>query len=187
MLAGSLLCGGLLQDANGQIADVMTDGFGVRHSIFAAVELNRNAGFGNEDAGKSVATVHISVRILDYASDSRFYGVVNGDFSEFDPVAGVAAQEIWADHKCHQNRGLPTISVLALNGRIRQGETTIDFAARPRHIGQPVPGDEIVMQKILEADVTDPMPHLAMRATTKRSPLSVTLTVKSIMCRLKAN
>jgi hypothetical protein len=187
VLAGLLLCDGFLHDANGQTAQTKTDELGVRHSVFAAVELDRNADFVKGDADKPIATMHVAVRILDYASDSRFYGVVNGDFSEFDPIQGVSSREIWADRKCHQNRGFPKIWIVALNGWISQGTTRIDIAARPRHIGQLLPSDEIVLRKVVTMGVGDSAPHLDMRVTTKRSPLSVVLTVKSTVCRLKAD
>jgi len=185
MLVGLVLCVGIFDGANGQAVIATAAEFGVRHAIIATLDLDRGAAASRANVGELKATMRISVRILDYASDSRFYGVVDGNFSDFDPSKGPARQEIWADHKCHQNRGLPTIWVVAINGRIAQGETISDISARPRHIGQRVPSDEIVIQKDLNMDVSDPTRSLVIRAKTKRSPLSFAVILKSTKCRLK--
>ena len=130
------------------------------------------------------ATMRISVRILDYSADARFYGVVQGNFSEFDPGKGAAAQEIWADQKCHRNRGLPRIWVLSINEKIEQSGTIFNISARPRHIGQRLPLDEIIVQNIPNVGVSDTVQSLVMRAKPKNGWLGVKLSIKSTVCRL---
>ena len=183
MLVGLALCISRSPDANGQVLNANADEIGVRHAVIAAIEADRDAASAKGNIEELNATMHISVRILNYAPDYRFYGVVDSKFSDFDPSKGAAAQEIWADRKCHQNRGLPKIWVLAINGRIARGETFFDIAARPRHIGEWVPSDEIVMQKDRKMDLSDPNQSLVMLARTTQSRLSVKLTLMSTKCR----
>jgi len=178
-----LLCVGLLPDSQAFAATANT--IGVRHTITAAVEPESGAASGTENSKHDNATINILVRILNYAPDLRFYGVVDGEFSGFDPSKGAAAQEIWADRKCHINRGFPKIWVLAINGRITKGETVSDVAARPRQIGKWVPADEIVMQKDPKKDVGDPNQIAVTYARTAQSRLSVKLTLMSSKCSLK--
>jgi hypothetical protein len=187
LLVGLVLGLGLLHNANGQAANATADEFGVRHAITAAIELDRDAPFAKANGGELKATMRISVRILDYASDSRFYGVVEGNFSEFDPRKGAAAKEIWADQKCHRNRGLPRIWVLTISERIAQAGTISDISARPRHIGQRLPSDEIVIQSVPKMDASDSTSNLVVRAKPKHSWLGVELILKSTVCRLNQN
>jgi hypothetical protein len=197
------LCIGRPHDANGQGRNVNADEAGVRHALTAAVEADSDAGAdmgGIEQPGNAQelgvttkertataeaprATIHVLLRILDYAPDSRFYGVVDGGFPDFDPGKGAPAREIWADRKCHRHRGFPRIWVSAINGRITRGKTVFDVAARPRHIGEWLPIDEIVMQKDPQTNPGNPAQRLVMQARTTQSRVNVTLTLTSTKCR----
>ena len=184
MLAGLALCICQCQGASGQGLNANSNETGVRHAIIAAIEADQGADAAKRDVEARNATLDILVRVLDYASDSRFYDVVDGKFSSFDPGKGAEAQEIWADRKCHQNRGFPRIWVLAINGRITRGETVFDVAARPRHVGQLVPKDELVTQRDRNVELNDPNQNLVTLVHTTDSRLSVKLTLKSTKCRL---
>jgi hypothetical protein len=168
---------------NGPILSASANEIGVRHAIFGEVEPNRDGASANAEGEALHATVDISVRVLDYSRDYRFYGVVDGKFSDFDLGEGAAAQEIWADPACHQNRGPPTIWVLAIDGRITQGKTSSEIAARPRHIGEWLPADEIVMQRDRQAGLNNPNQSLFMLARTSQSHLSVKLILRSESCQ----
>ena len=111
MLVGLALCVGQSHGVSGQGLNT-----GVRHAIIAAVEADQDTTAAKRDVEARKATVDIMVRVLDYALDYRFYGVVDGKFSDFDPGSGAKGQGIWADRGCHQYRGLPRIWVLAING-----------------------------------------------------------------------
>ena len=130
------------------------------------------------------ATIDVMMRVLNYASDYRFYGVVDGKFSDFDPASGAQEREIWADTKCHQSRGLPKIWVLAINGKITRGDKVFDIAARPRQVGVSVPKDEVVTQRDRNVELNDPNQDLVTLARTTESQLSVKLNLKSVKCRL---
>src|SRR5579862_1896000 len=185
MLLGLALCIGQSHGVNGQGLNTNITGTGVRHAIIAAVAADQDTAAAKRDGEARNATVDIMVRVLDYATDYRFYGVVDGKFSDFDPDSGAKAQEIWADQKCHQYRGLPRIWVLAVNGRITRGDTVFDIAARPRHVGELVPKDEVITQKDRnEVELDDPDQSVVTLARTTESRLTVKLTLKSTTCRL---
>jgi hypothetical protein len=184
MPVGLALCIGQSHGVNGQGLNTNTNETGVRHALIAAIEADQDAATAKRDVKARNATVDIELRILNYASDYRFYGVVDGKFSDFDPGSGSEAQQIWADQRCHQYRGLPRIWVLAINGRITRGETVLDIAARPRHVGELVPKDEIVTQKDRNVELNDPNQSVVTLARTTESRLSVKLTLKSTKCRL---
>jgi hypothetical protein len=187
MLVGLALCIGQTHGVSGQGLNANTNGIGVRHAIIAAVEADQDATAAKRDVEARNATVDIQVRVLDYALDHRFYGVVDGKFSDFDRGSGAKEQEIWADRECHQYRGLPRIWVLAINGRIPRGETVLDIAARPRHVGELVPKDEVITQKDRNVEFDDPNQSVVIFARTTESRLSIKLTLKSTKCRLSAD
>jgi hypothetical protein len=181
-LAGLMLWIGQPESARGQGLDFET---GVRHAIVASIDASDNVAAVKQDVKPRSATVDITVRVLSYAADYRFFGEVDGKFSDFDPDNGAEAQEIWTEQKCHQNRGLPKIWVLAVNGKITRGDSVFDIAARPRHLGQLVPQDEVVTQRDRNVEFSDPNKDLVMLARTTASRLSVRLNLKSTKCRLK--
>jgi len=183
VLMGLALYIGQSHGVVGQGLNIKTSRTGVRHALIAAVEADQDTAAAKRDVEARNATVDILVRVLDYAPDSRFYGVVDGKFSDFDPGSGAKAQEIWADQKCHQYRGLPRIWVLAINGKSTRGEAAFDIAARPRHVGELVPKDEVVTQKGRNAELDDdPNQSVVTLARTTESRLSVKLTLKSTKC-----
>lgn len=186
ILAGLALSVGQSRSASGQGITNAND-TGVRHVIIATVEAGRDTAAPKQDAEKRSATVDVMVRVLSYASDYRFYGVVDGKFSDFDPDSGAKAQEIWAEGKCHQDRGLPRLWVLAINGKITRGDRTFDIAARPRHVGELVPKDEVVTQRDRNVEVNDPNQNLVTLARTTESRINITLNLKSAKCRLNNN
>jgi hypothetical protein len=186
MLGGLALCMGQSRSVSSQGLNTNTKTIetGVRHAIIAAVEADQDTTSAKRDAESRSATVDIMVRVLDYALDYRFYGVVDGKFSDFDPDRGAKAQEIWADQRCHQYRGLPRIWVLAINGKITRGDRVFDIAAQPRHLGVLVPKDEVITQKDRNVELDDPNQSVVTFARTTESRLSVKLTLKSTKCRL---
>ena len=184
LLVGLALCIGQSHGASGQGLNINPNETGVRHALIAAIEADQDAAAPKQDVEALNSTVDILVRVLDYATDSRFFGVVDGKFSNFDLSKGAAAQEIWADRKCHQKRGFPRIWVLAINGTIARGEMVLNVAAVPRHIGELVPRDEVVTQRDPHVDLNDPNQNLVTLARTTDSRLRIELTIKSTKCRL---
>ena len=185
LLVGFVLGIGCSLEAHSQAIDATENKFGVRHSITAALELDPAVIAAKSSLESLKVSVVVSVRILDYANDARFYGLVNINFFEINPSMEPAAQEVWADNKCHQNRGLPHIWVLAIDGKIAQGTTISNIAARPRHIGVWLPNDEIVMQKDPKIDLSNPNQSLILRAKTTQSRIGIKLTLNSTKCHRK--
>jgi hypothetical protein len=184
LLVGLTLRITLISDAKAQSLNEDVREAGVRHSLVASVVSDRDNASAGEDAEAAKATVDISVRVLDYAHDYRFYGVVHGKFSDFNPRMGAAAQEIWADPVCHQNRGLPTMTVLAIDGRITQNGKSSEFTARPRHIGARLPVDEIVLKRDSVAGPSNPNQSFVMLASTSQSHVIVELILKTANCHV---
>jgi len=180
------LCLGQSHDVNGQGLNTNINETGVRHAIIAAVEADQGGSAAKQDGEARNATVDIQVRVLDYAPDYRFFGVVDGKFSDFDPGSGAKPEEIWSDRKCHQYRGLPRIWVLAINGKITRGDSVLEIAAQPRHVGELVPKDEVVTQKDRNEERDDPNRSVVTLARTTESRLSIRLTLVSTKCRLNA-
>jgi hypothetical protein len=185
LLTGLTLCVTWFSAAKAQSLNEDVREAGVGHSLVASVVSDRDSGSVGQDANSAKVTVDVSVRVLDYAHDYRFYGVVHGKFSDFDPGQGAAAQEIWADPVCHQNRGLPTITVLAIDGQITRQQKSSDITARPRIIGGRLPVDEIVVQRDrLAGGLSNPNQSLVMLAGTSQSHLIVKLVLKTANCRV---
>jgi hypothetical protein len=146
--------------------DAAAEETGVRHELTASVAAGSPASGAGEPAG-----VTVTVRIVDIAPDSRFAALVSTDFAAPGP------RVIWADAKCHRDRGWPRVWLLAVDGPA--------ISARPRHIGQRIPDDEIIVQKQLDGP-GEPVTTLAMAARTTRSRLGVRLTLTLRPCRLDA-
>jgi hypothetical protein len=163
LLAGLILCfTGISQFSNAR-AQSLNGGvneMGIRHSLVAAIEPDRDSVSASQDGDAKKVTVDVSVRVLDYAHDYRFYGVVHGKFPDFDPRLGATAQEIWADPACHQNRGLPTMTV----------------------IGGRLPVDEIVLKRDSMAVPSNPNQSLVTLASTSQSHVTVKLILKTANC-----
>ncbi len=185
MILGLGLSFGPWHDASSQTLN--SNGTGVRHAIVATVEADQDNEAEKRGAEPRIVNLDVTIRIVDYANDSRFFGVVDGKFPDFDRNRGAQPQQIWADRKCHQNRGLPRIWVLAIDGKITEGEKgekVFDIAARPRQVGVSVPQDEIVTQRDRHVELNDPNRDLLTLAKTTESRLNVRLDLKSVVCPL---
>jgi hypothetical protein len=184
MLAGLALCIGQPHGVRSQGLNTSINEAGIRHAIIASIELAQRNATAKRDAEPQNASINIKIRVMSFASDYGFFGVVDGKFSDFDPDSGAEAREIWAEDKCHQDRGLPKIWVLAITGKITRDGQTLDITARPRQVGVSVPQDEIVTQKDRNVELNDPNQNLVTVARTTGSGLSVRLDLKSAKCRV---
>jgi hypothetical protein len=150
---------------------------GVTHELAVSFMPEPRFGTGSSFA----ADVTISVRIVDYAPDSRFFSTISARFLDTDPPDRV----IWADEKCHIDRGLPKIWLLAADGTIGRGASVSRVSARPRTIGQHLPADEIILQKQnVRQSTSGLMRALSMMAVTTGSGLQIKLTLMTQGCAL---
>ncbi len=164
---------------------------GVRHILKGSLSFDTGGVPGNSlrkstkdlPARKGAAAdIQIDVRISDHAPNADFYGVVKTKFSNVREGQPAAEQTIWEAAKCHYDRGLPKISVLAIHGEITDGDTSTRVMALPRHIGKLMPDDEIVVSRQVPFGLNRDGAELLMRAATKASGLMVMLRLVTKHC-----
>jgi hypothetical protein len=103
---------------------------------------------------------------------------------DFAAADGAPEQKIWEDRRCHQRRGLPTTTIVAVDGTLDRSSSRQPISARRRHIGLRVPTDEIRQAQSLPAGRDDHGRYLAFRIETSVSHVAVLLKVYSADCAL---
>jgi hypothetical protein len=167
---------------------------GVRHIVYLTVKSDdpdlqkADGAAGQEDeAAKETpkATLKLTLRISDHAQETSFFGDVPITAANFDPVKGSPEQEVWQDERCHHERGFPRVLLMAVDGLIAHGSDKQLVEARPRHIGLPVPWDEIMMASSLQFSADDRGPFIETGTQTKESHLSVVLKIYMLPCQVQ--
>jgi hypothetical protein len=173
--------------ANGQPPSLR----GVRHVLYLTVksddpDLQKADGSDaqkNESAKQTPnATLKVTVRISDHAQETSFFGNVPTTLADFDPAKGSPEQEIWRDARCHRERSFPKMSVVAVDGLIAHGPDKQIVETRPRHIGLPIPVDEVLMASGFQYGTDDRGSFLETRTRTSESHLSVVLKMYILPC-----
>jgi hypothetical protein len=164
---------------------------GVRHVLYLTVksddpDLQKADGTDaqkNETAKETPkATLKVTVRISDHAQETSFFGDVPATAADFDPAKGSPEQEIWHDARCHHERSFPKMSVVAIDGSIAHGPDKQIVETRPRHIGLPIPWDEVLMASAFQFGADDLGPFMETRTRTSESHLSVVLKMYILPC-----
>jgi hypothetical protein len=164
---------------------------GVKHVLYLSVksedpDLQRADGADaqkNEPAKETPkAALKVTVRISDHALETSFFGNVSATAADFDPAKGSPEQEIWRDARCHHERSLPKMSVVAVDGLIARGPDKQIVETRPRHIGLPIPWDEVLMASGIQFGADDRGSFLETRTRTSESHLSVALKMYILPC-----
>jgi len=124
-----------------RIIDFQKDG--IRFQIKAAIKADPATAYAGPTGDRSRASLAVKLRISSHARESQFFGVVSRNFSVFSPSSGSAEKLFWQDTTCHQRRGLPKTTVVAIDGSITRDGTQIQVHARPRQLGLLLPKDEI--------------------------------------------
>jgi hypothetical protein len=168
---------------------------GVRHVLYLTVKSEdpdlqkadgSSAGQEDESAKETPkATLKLTLRISDHAQETSFFGDVPITAANFDPVKGSPEQKVWQDERCHHERGFPRVLLMAVDGLITHGSDKQLVEARPRHIGLPVPWDEIMMASGLQFSADDRGPFIETRTQTKESHLSVVLKIYMLPCQVQ--
>jgi hypothetical protein len=153
---------------------------GVSHRLYVSLAFDPAAPARREQEAR--ATLTALVRISDHASDSRFFGTAFATFTDFAVGDTPPERLVWKDTTCHQDRGLPKISVVSLNGLVKTGETETVVAARPRHIGKHLPADEIVPQQAFKMGTDQEGRYALGTALTHESRVRVTVKLYTITC-----
>ncbi len=131
------------------------------------------------------ATLRVVVRLSDHSQETSFFGDVPASVANFDLTKGSPEQQIWQDESCHHERGFPRMLVIAVDGVIAHGSDKQAIEARPRHIGLPIPWDEIMMASALQFSADDRGRFIETRTQTKESHLSVVLKMYILSCEVK--
>jgi hypothetical protein len=140
----------------------------VRHQLVASIR--PVASLSGAQQGARPANLRLQFQISDHARDSNFYGMVAAEFDTADLAAGAAEAVVWEDARCHSERGLPKITLVAVEGTISEGGKVVPFAAIIRQRGLRLPLDEIIARKDL-SDTSSAA--LAIQGETTRSRLRV--------------
>jgi hypothetical protein len=156
---------------------------GVWFQVSAAIKPPPNVQ--GEGGGKSGprASVSIQLRISSHAVGSNYYGYPKQSF-DFKLSEGSAEKIYWQDATCHPRRGLPKVSVVAIDGSLERDGKTIDIKARPRHIGLKLPEDELSPGSPLERGSSEKHRFLAFQASTKASKLAVIVKIYTADCAI---
>lgn len=126
----------------------------------------------------------VTVRISDHAQETQFYGDVKNAVPEFNFIKGSAPYEVWRDTKCHHERGLPKITLIKVEGSIRNGTNQTPVSARFRWLGRLMPGDEITVGKTVSTGADKTGPFRILRAETKESRVVIDLKLYILPCEL---
>ena len=164
---------------------------GVRHALYLTVKSD-DPGLQKADASDGrrdqpgqeapTATLTVTVRISDHAQETSFFGDVPTTAANFDPAKGSPEQQVWQDERCHHERSFPKMRVIAIGGVIAHGSEKQAVDAKPRHIGLPIPWDEVLMASAFQFAADDRGSFMETRTRTSESHLSVVLKMYVLPC-----
>lgn len=171
---------------------------GVKHVLYLSVKSDDpglltadGAGAPKSQSSKETnketpkATLRIIVRVSDHSQETSFFGDVPISIANFDLAKGSPEQQIWQDERCHHERGFPRTLVMTIDGSIAHGSDKQVVEATRRHIGLPIPWDEILMASGLQFGTDDRGRFIETRTLTKESRLSVDLKMYLLPCEVQ--
>jgi hypothetical protein len=167
---------------------------GVKHVLYLSIKsddpgLRTTDGASAQDiqASKETpkATLRVVVRLSDHSQETSFFGDVPASIANFDLAKGSPEQQIWQDERCHHERGFPRMLVMTVDGLIAHGSEKQAVEARRRHIGLPMPWDEILMASALQFSTDDRCRFIETGTQTKESHLVVDLKMYMLPCEVK--
>jgi hypothetical protein len=203
---GAALCAALIPAvptsaaAQGATSNASSSMRGVKHELYLSLksddaELQTSDSAASKDqasadqapkgrASKETpkTTLKFIVRLSDHSLETSFFGDVPVSIANFDLAKGSPERLIWQDERCHHVRGFPRMLLIAVDGVIAHGSDMQAVEARPRHIGLPIPWDEIMMASGLQFRADDRGPFIETRTQTKESRLSVILKMYMLPC-----
>lgn len=186
-LAGCL--GFVAQSSSAQIASgaphpIDYQKSGIRFQIKASIKSATGTPYVSRDDDNSAASLDVKLRISAHATESNYFGVNTETFPAFRLSEGSVERLFWQDAACHQRRGLPKVTVTAIDGSMQTENGQIDVAARPRQIGKLVPADEISAGSRLPGGADQDGPFIAFSSQTNTSHLVVDVKVYTLDCLL---
>lgn len=157
---------------------------GIRFQIKASIRAVPASPIIKRDDDKSAASLDVKLRISAHATESNYFGVNTETFPAFRLNEGSAERLFWQDAACHQRRGLPKVTVAAIDGSLQTENGRVDVAARPRQIGKLVPADEIFAGRRLPGGTDKNGPFIAFSSQTNASHLVIDVKVYTFDCPL---
>jgi len=156
---------------------------GIWFQVKAAIKpVPQPKGLGDGKA-EPRASLSVQLRISSHADGSRYYGHPTQKF-DFKLSDGSEKKLYWQDSACHPRRGLPKISVVAIDGTVERDGRSEEIKARPRQLGTRLPADEISPGSSLVRATAGERPALTFGASTKASKIDVLVKVYTVDCAL---
>ena len=98
------------------------DAGGVINVLYVTIKSDADSGVVKPSSNDArSATLTVKIRLSAHSRETNFYGDVPAIISNFDPIKGSHAQEVWKDEKCHQERGGFPKMTLPKRRRIHNG------------------------------------------------------------------
>lgn len=133
---------------------------------------------------EKTASLYVKLRISAHATGSSYFGEIMKYFPNVWLNKGSDEMLYWEDGRCHQRRGLPKITVTAIDGAIKADKGKFDVEARSRQLGLLLPHDEILAGRRLPGGRDKDGKYIAFRSRTKASHLAVDVKVVTKDCNL---
>lgn len=159
---------------------------GTRFEIAASVKADPASQYVKQVYDGSRASLTVKIRISAHAAEADFFGEVSERFEGFALNEGAPERRIWREDKCHQKRGLPKMTVTAIDGTITTQKGPMQVEARPRILGLRLPQDEISQETRLSSGAADPNLAMTYRLKTRLSHLLVDIRLFAFDCNLPA-
>jgi hypothetical protein len=169
---------------SGRPIDFQRDG--IRFLIKASIQALPGSPYIKSGDDKISASLDVKLRISAHATGSQFFGVTTESFSDFRLAEGSEEKVFLQETNCHQRRGLPKVTVTAINGVIQTDNGRIDVAALPRQLGRLLPSDEISAGARQSGGADKNGRFIAYTSHTNTSRLAVNVKIYTIDCPLMA-
>ncbi|MDP2296009.1 MAG: hypothetical protein Q8M24_11180 [Pseudolabrys sp.] len=186
LIAAAVSCGAPARAQNapksGGPIDYQKDG--IRFEIEASIKAMPGSPHVKSDDDKNRASLEVKLRISAHATESRFFGVNAATFTDFKLAEGSEEKVFLRESRCHQRRGLPKVTVTAIDGSIQTDKGRVDITARPRQLGRVLPPDEISAGARQPSGADKIGPFVGYASQTSVSRLSVNVKIYTIDCPL---
>jgi hypothetical protein len=169
---------------SGKPIDFQKDG--IRFEIKASIKAMPGSPHVKNDDDKNRASLEVKLRISAHATESRFFGTNAVTFADFRLAQGSEEQVFLREDHCHQRRGLPKVTVTAIDGSSQTEKGRVDIVARPRQLGRVLPSDEISAGSRQQGGADKNGPFVNYTSQTGTSRLSVNVKIYTIDCPLVA-
>jgi hypothetical protein len=160
---------------------------GIRFRLVASIKADSASPYAKSLNDQAEASLAVKIRISSYALGSQFFGEVTRTFSDFSPIEGSTPQLFWQDAQCHQRRGFPKATVIAIDGSVTTDRGQVRIQAHSEVLGLMLPHDVITPGMRLPAGVDKNGRYIAFRSETKLTHFLVEVKTYEFACKLTAS